>query len=167
MAGLFITEVLVSEIALAAPPPAVTAGLTFEVAPAAGRDLPLPGRVFVVLSPHATPQPRTSLETSDKDVPATLAADVADLAPERPARLGNEAAAFPIASLARLTPGTYHVQAVLDVSRDIRGSMPPGISSARPARSGSTPPGARRSGSSSITRSRPRRSRRTRSECGI
>ena len=104
------------EAPLAAQPAASPAptSLRFDVSfPASVRREPADGRVFVMISEKAKPEPRLQL-SADEPIPF-FAEDVDGLRPEGVASVGPASDGFPLASLADLPPGDYFVQALLSV----------------------------------------------------
>src|SRR5690606_39881807 len=92
--------------------------LTAEAAQAIARlglEVPVTGRVFVVLARDGTREPREQVDVTG--VPF-YGLDVRDLAPGLPVVLSDEApglAGYPLARIADLPPGEYYVQAFLNV----------------------------------------------------
>lgn len=79
---------------------------------------PVTGRLFLALSPDPEPVPRIAAYLSARRRVARVpffATDVEAWAPGEPAILDTAASGYPLHSLADVTPGTYYVQAVLNV----------------------------------------------------
>ncbi len=116
------TLVLLSAVVLLAPaaePPATA--LRFEVTVAKGlAEGPLDGRLLVVLDPRKEPEPWRSIGTTGLAAPPVLGRDVTGLGPGTAAVVDQSAILFPLAHLALLPRGEYRVQAILDVSRDLK-----------------------------------------------
>ena len=90
------------------------APLRFEVSfPAEARREPVDGRVFVLITRKASPEPRLQMSYSEP-IPF-FAQDVEGLRAGEPAVVGERADGFPLASVAAIPPGDYFVQAVLNV----------------------------------------------------
>jgi hypothetical protein len=87
---------------------------------------PQDGRLFVVLAADDHPEPRLVAGSTGLDAPPILARDVVGFAPGATAVIDAQAAAFPIADLARLPAGEYAVQAVFATNRDLTGLNAPG-----------------------------------------
>ncbi len=124
--ALFVTSLsLLLSCRAADPAPAL---VRFEVAIAPGLvDAPQTGRLFVVVSPVARPEPIHFIGETGNDNPPVLARDVAGLTPGgKPAVLGAEAAIFPLARLTDLPPGNYYMQALLATNRDLKSRLSPG-----------------------------------------
>lgn len=82
---------------------------------ALGLEVPVTGRIFVVLTRDSTSEPREQVDVTG--VPF-YGLDVRDLAPGMPVLLGDETAGvegYPLARIADLPPGEYYVQAFLNV----------------------------------------------------
>jgi hypothetical protein len=101
--------------------------LRFEVALADGLVAgPIDGRLLIVLDPGKEADPWRSIGTTGMTAPPFLGHDVKGLAPDSPAVVDQSAVIFPIANLGQLPRGTYRVQAVLDVARDLKLVYSPG-----------------------------------------
>src|SRR5437016_1031895 len=99
--------------------PATT--LRFEVTLAKDlADAPLDGRLLVVLDRGKNEEPRLTIGSTGLDAPPFLGRDVNGFTAGKTAVVDQSCAIFPIENLSRLPAGTYRVQAVLDVSREIR-----------------------------------------------
>ncbi len=96
-------------------PAAGGSDLTFEVSvPAELAPEPLDGRVLLLISSQAEPEPRFQRLRS-LNTPQILGIDIDGLAPGEPAVIDAEALGFPFESLAEIPAGDYCVQAVLNV----------------------------------------------------
>jgi hypothetical protein len=105
---------------LAAAEPASTS-LRFEVGVARGLvSRPQAGRLLIILGRRKGVEPRGAVEADGKDAPPVLGCDVQGLAPGLTAVVGQTAATFPFPHLARLPPGAYFAQPVLDSNPDLR-----------------------------------------------
>lgn len=100
--------------------------LRFEVTVAAGL-LPTPreGRVLVVLGRDGVPEPRHAIGETGRAAPPVLGAD-ATFGDGKTVVLDRSSALFPLADLADLPAGDYHVQAVFDSNPDLRLVNAPG-----------------------------------------
>jgi hypothetical protein len=95
--------------------------LRFEVTLA--RSLPsngYSGRLLIALSRKERPEPRLTVGEAALEAPYVFGCDVTNLAFGAVASVGQNAASFPINSLAELPEGDYYAQAVLDSSHDLR-----------------------------------------------
>jgi len=110
-------------------------GLRFEVVyPAApGGDAgarpgqqKLSGRLMVVLGQRGSRDPRRSVGQTGLGQPPVLGRDLDGFAPGDAAVLDGKSAIYPIASLSRLKPGTYSVQALLHTNADLNYPNAPG-----------------------------------------
>jgi hypothetical protein len=104
-----------------------TTKLRFEVTVA--KDLladPTDGRLLVVVGRRERPEPRRGIGQTGMEAPPLLGKDVNGFAPGVTGVVDQSAAIFPIAQLARLPAGEYFVQAVFDVSRDLKLPDAPG-----------------------------------------
>ena len=86
--------------------------------PASARSAPLTGRVTVVITKAATPEPRLAI--SPRGV-AIYAVDVEQLAPGKAALLTDTVIGYPV-PLSKLPKGEYHAQAVINVYEQVRRS---------------------------------------------
>ncbi len=77
---------------------------------------PLTGWLVVVVSKTKEPEPRFAISPSG---PAIFAIDLEQLAPERPAVVGDKALGYPT-SRSDLPPGDYFAQAVVNVYEQVR-----------------------------------------------
>jgi hypothetical protein len=104
-----------------------TTSLRFEVTVRKGLlARPQDGRLLIVLGNGKQPEPRYSIFATGMDAPPLLGKDVTAFAPGVTAVVDEKAALFPIDHLAHLPPGTYVVQAVLDLNRDLKLHDAPG-----------------------------------------
>lgn len=81
-------------------------------------DVPMTGRLFLALSPDPEPAPRLAAYMSARRRIARVpffGADVEAWAPGTTAVIDTSASGYPLHSLADVAPGTYYVQAVLNV----------------------------------------------------
>lgn len=98
------------------------AGLKFEVGVKSGLATnALDGRLLVILSSTNRPEPRLSLEDADANGPLVFGCDVSGFTSAKSLTVDERATATLNASLARVPHGRYYVQALLDVSTDLRG----------------------------------------------
>ncbi len=112
---------------LAGPAPAERTALRFEVSVARGLLAgPTDGRVLVVLGHDSRPEPRLYLGQTGMGTPPMLGADARGLSAGGKVVLNQGSAIFPVAHLAGVPKGKYHVQAVFDHNRDLRLSGAPG-----------------------------------------
>ena len=95
-------------------------GLRFEVTLDPSLPAQPEGRLLVVMVSSDRVEPRRLIGRTGRNATPTVGVDVPALAPGDRAILDATAAAFPIESLADLPAGDYNVQAVLNISRDIR-----------------------------------------------
>ncbi len=110
---------VVARLALGVGP--TSTRLRFEVTLA--KDLagvPIDGRLLIVLDQRKEAEPWRSIGTTGMTAPPMLGRDVKGWTPDTAAVVDESAVIFPIAHLALLPRGDYHVQAVLDVSRDLK-----------------------------------------------
>ena len=106
-----------------ARPEAAPAKLRFELSfPPSVRSEPVDGRVFVVVSREAQPEPRLQFGKTGGQYASTpfFGEDVENLRPGDRAVVDGRAIGYPLASLAELPPGDYEVQAVLNVYTTFR-----------------------------------------------
>jgi len=82
--------------------------------PAALESKPLDGRVILVLSRRAAPEPRLARMTS-LDAQPMFGVDVNGLKPGQPAVIDAATRGWPVESLRDIPPGEYYVQATLNV----------------------------------------------------
>ena len=81
------------------------------------------GRLIIVTAPvsgRQAPEPRHRIGSVGADATPIAAVDVHQLSSGQTVVVDETSATFPFERLADWTPGEYDVQAVLDVSRDIR-----------------------------------------------
>jgi hypothetical protein len=111
-------------LAFAGIAPAQPAGdtkLRFEVSLAKGLQLrPVDGRLLVVLGLPKEPEPWRSIGMTGLAAPVFLGRDVRAFAPGSAEVIDQSAILFPIAHLSLLPRGEYRVQAVLDISQDLK-----------------------------------------------
>lgn len=108
-------------------PPSQSTSLGFEVTVAPKLSgATQRGRLFVVLSRSATPEPRTTVGDTGMDAPVVLARDVEGFAPGASARLDAGAAIFPVENLSRVPAGEYYAQALFDSNIDLKSVNAPG-----------------------------------------
>jgi hypothetical protein len=88
-------------------------------------DKPQDGRLLIALGRNADQEPRFRVTTGG-GAAIVAGADVKALATGGTGVVDDKAPVFPIESLAKLPPGEYFAQAVLDVSRDLRLVNAPG-----------------------------------------
>jgi hypothetical protein len=104
----------------------VATSLRFEVTVADNLlEKPQGGRLLIVLGRGAKQDPRLRIGTGP-GAPAVLGADVKGLASRGTCIVDDKAVIFPVESLAKLPPGEYVAQAVLEVSRDLSLPNAPG-----------------------------------------
>jgi hypothetical protein len=97
-----------------------TKSVRFEVTVADNLlEKPCDGRLIIVLGHSARPEPRLRIGTR-ADAPVVLGVDVQDLASGSVHGVDEKAMMYPVESLAKLPPGDYFVQAVFDMSRDLK-----------------------------------------------
>jgi hypothetical protein len=90
-------------------------GPRFEVrVPAAVEAEPVDGRVLLLVSSSAEPEPRFQRLRS-LDTPQIFGVDIDGLAPGEAAVIDATTRGFPLESAAEIPPGDYYVQAVLNV----------------------------------------------------
>ncbi len=106
--------------------PALTP-LRFEVTVKKGLlSSPTDGRVLIVLSKRAKPEPRTRIGAVGMKAPPILGCDAKGLGAGETVVVDRTAAIFPLQRLADLPPGEYWAQAVFDHNRDLRLPDAPG-----------------------------------------
>jgi hypothetical protein len=109
------------------PATAKATGLRFEVSVAPGLiNAPRSGRLLVVLSREARPEPRFSISRTGLKTPPYLGTDLDGLQNGVVGVLGEKSAIFPIPSLADLPAGEYSLQAVFHDNRDLNLPNAPG-----------------------------------------
>ncbi len=87
----------------------------FEISfPADVHAAPITGRVFLVFSRSATPEPRFDAQSFEQSAPL-FGIDVDALRPGEPAVIDDSTLGYPIASIRDLPAGDYWVQAILNV----------------------------------------------------
>src|SRR5262249_35274291 len=101
--------------------------LRFEVTVAPGLvATPRSGRLLVVLSRQARPEPRLSIGRTGVEAPPVVGKDWDNLVSGASMTVDQSAVIFPIASLAKLPAGEYSVQAVFHDNRDLNLPNAPG-----------------------------------------
>ena len=106
---------------------AQTAGSRVEVTVADGvLSTPVDGRVIVAFTRSRLPEPRQRIGRVGSGATPIFAVDVERFGAGATAVVDDRAAAFPVERLSLLPAGDYDVQAVLDVSRDLRSPNAPG-----------------------------------------
>jgi hypothetical protein len=81
---------------------------------AQARSSPVDGRLIVIVSKNLEGEPRLQVDIG-VNTQQIFGLDVDGLRPGDPAHVGADAAGYPLRSLRDLAPGTYNVQAVLNV----------------------------------------------------
>ena len=101
--------------------------LRFEVTVAPGLvTAPRSGRLLVVMSRQARPEPRLSIGRTGIEAPPVLGKDWDNLVSGASLTVDQSAVIFPIASLGKLPAGEYSVQAVFHDNRDLNLPNAPG-----------------------------------------
>lgn len=100
-----------------------------------------PGRLFIILAPSQSPEPRTTLGRTGLDAPTVLAKDLTGFAAGANASLDENSFSVPAAALSRLARGEYWAQAVYDHNPDLRSPASPGNFYSAPVRLSWPPPG--------------------------
>jgi hypothetical protein len=95
-----------------APLSATTFKITF---PHTVRNLPVTGRLLLIVSPSNAKEPRFQIGDWENKLVPIFGVDVEHMSPDTPTTLDASAAGFPMSSLERLPTGEYYVQAVLNV----------------------------------------------------
>jgi enterochelin esterase-like enzyme len=109
---LLFFVLLFSLTLLAQTPPSKT---RFEISfPASAHAEPITGRVFVILSRRATPEPRLQAGFWFQQVPI-YGADVSQLRPGQPVIIDASTLGYPLKSLTELPAGEYYVQALVNI----------------------------------------------------
>jgi hypothetical protein len=92
------------------------AEVTFSVAPVGElrRKLPRAGRLFVILSRNATPEPRLGPGWADDKAEPFFGKDVSGWDATKPLTLGKDGYGFPVRHVADLPPGKWYAQALYD-----------------------------------------------------
>ena len=107
--------VLLLSTGLAGQAYASTPGLKFEITfPASVHKKPITGRVYVMLSDKADPEPRLQVGSWGSH-PPFFGVDVNRLKPGQPAIIDGSTHGFPTASLRELPAGDYYVQALVTI----------------------------------------------------
>jgi hypothetical protein len=116
-----VIAVLFVVCAAAKADPAPGTNLRFEVSLARGL-VPgmVDGRLLLVLGRANDPEPWRSIGATGMNTTPVLGRDVAGWVPGSSAVVDETAVVFPLAHLALLPRGEYRVQAILDVSRDLK-----------------------------------------------
>ncbi len=111
--ALPLTAALLWAVDAGAPEPMVTAGPEFGISFDASKSRePLDGRILLVLTTQAEPEPRFQVNASF-NAPLIYGIDVEGLAPGNEAAIDGGVFGFPIRSLADIPAGEYYVQALL------------------------------------------------------
>jgi hypothetical protein len=84
------------------------------------------GRLFVVLGRPGEREPRFRLGRTGNDAPMAFAMDLEGFSTNSPTILNQSAYGFPVTNLARIPPGDYLIQALLEVNQDLRMRDAPG-----------------------------------------
>jgi S-formylglutathione hydrolase FrmB len=114
-------------LAYGAAPTRQATSLEFEVSVSEGLvSGPQNGRLFVILSRQASPEPRLAVGETGMDAPPVAARDVSNLSPRSVAVVDRTAQTFPIENLSKLPAGEYYVQALLDSNIDVKSLNAPG-----------------------------------------
>lgn len=100
-----------------------------------------PGRLFIVISPSQSPEPRTTLGQTGLDAPTVLAKDLTGFAAGANATLGERSFSVPDGALAGMARGEYWAQALYDHNPDLRSPRSPGNFFSVPVRLSWPPPG--------------------------
>ena len=87
---------------------------------------PVDGRVIVAFTRLGQREPRRRIGRVGRDATPIFAVDVERFGAGNTAVIDDTAAAFPVDRLSLLPPGDYHVQAVLDLNRELRSPNAPG-----------------------------------------
>ena len=106
---------------------ATVTSLQFEVTVADGLiEVPQSGRLFVILNPNSSPEPRRALGRTGINAPPVFATDVDNFAPGIHGVIDRTSAAFPIDSLADVPAGDYFIQALFASNMDLKSPNAPG-----------------------------------------
>ncbi|MBI3263082.1 MAG: hypothetical protein HYZ58_08020 [Acidobacteria bacterium] len=98
--------------------PAKTSPLRFEISfPAAAHAAPVTGRVYVMISRTAKPEPRLQVEQTGIPI---FGRDVDKLAPGKPVVIDENVLGYPINSLRDFPAGDYYVQGFVNIYTDYR-----------------------------------------------
>ncbi len=109
--GALLAVVLLCSISVLAQ----AAGPRFEISfPAAAHAQPITGRVFVILTRHAGPEPRLQAGDWFQQTPI-YGVDVSQLQPGQAAIIDGSTLGWPLKSLKQLPPGDYYVQALINI----------------------------------------------------
>ncbi|MBI1872429.1 MAG: hypothetical protein HYS05_00910 [Acidobacteria bacterium] len=96
--------------------PAKTSPLRFEISfPAAAHAAPVTGRVYVMISRTAKPEPRLQVEQTGIPI---FGRDVDNLAPGKPVVIDENVLGYPINSLRDFPAGDYYVQGFVNIYTD-------------------------------------------------
>ncbi|MGH7618775.1 MAG: hypothetical protein ACREPM_16260, partial [Gemmatimonadaceae bacterium] len=94
-----------------APPTRLRFAISF---PASRSTSPLDGRIILVISDNARREPRLENNVYQADTQLAFGVDVDGLKPGAPAFVDGKTFGYPLESIARIPPGDYYVQAVLN-----------------------------------------------------
>jgi S-formylglutathione hydrolase FrmB len=122
-----------SGLAGQAAPAAVGAHFSFDVTNGLNHSAG-PGRLFIVISPSQSPEPRSTLGQTGLDAPTALAKDLTGFAAGANAALDERSFSVPAGALAGLARGEYWAQAVYDHNPDLRSPGSPGNFFSAPVR---------------------------------
>ncbi|HSE98879.1 MAG TPA: alpha/beta hydrolase-fold protein, partial [Blastocatellia bacterium] len=101
--------------------------MEFEVSVADGLiSGPQNGRLFIILNPRSSPEPRFALGRTGLDAAPVAARDVNGLAPGSSVVIDQKAVTFPVESLSQIPAGEYFVQALFDSNIDLKSLNAPG-----------------------------------------
>ena len=95
---------------------------------------PVDGRVIVAVTEVTQQEPRLRIGRVGANATPIFAVDVDDFRPGVVAVVDDTATAFPVDDLSSLLPGDYRVQAVLDMSHDLKSPNAPGNLYSKPRR---------------------------------
>ncbi len=108
-------------------------GLKFSVSIAEGLvENPVSGRLLVIISTRANPEPRDAISLPVPGSPRVLGLDLRDLEASQVTVIDTDSESFPIGALERLASGRYVVQAVLMQNQDLLLIDAPGNLSSEP-----------------------------------
>ena len=129
----FLTAAEAVALPVEPTPPAPIKAIRFEVGLAEGLlDAPAAGRLLVIVSRRARPEPRDAVNLPLPGSPVVLGVDVNGLEAGGAATVGPGAEAAPASGLLELPEGRYHVQAVLLRNPDLLLMDAPGNLSSMP-----------------------------------
>lgn len=122
MAGSWLWAIGLTSLNLAGPLLAASLAsaqeLQFEITfPKAVHSEPVTGRVFVIISRTANPEPR--FQVRNTGVPF-FGRDVEQFAPDEVAYIDNAVLGYPVASLSEIPSGSYFVQAFVNIYTEFR-----------------------------------------------